>query len=64
VNRCGWMRQFFTLEDGLLVPRATGPPTFTCLKDQYSFFADRWAASVLLFQVGAFMNVMRSRLGG
>lgn len=54
VSRSRWLRHFFTLEDGLLVPRATGRPMFARLKDQYSFFADRWAESVLLFQVGCF----------
>ena len=37
LSRCEWVRHFFALEEGLLVPRATGPPTFTCLKDRYQF---------------------------
>lgn len=54
VSQCGWVRHFFVLEEGLLVPRATVPPTFVRLKDQYAFFAERWPESVLLFQVGSF----------
>jgi retron-type reverse transcriptase len=54
VSRSGWVRHFFVLEEGLLVPRSTGAPVFARLKDQYFFFADRWAESVLLFQVGCF----------
>ena len=52
VSQCGWVRHFFVLEEGLLVPRATVPPAFARLKDQYVFFAERWPESVLLFQVG------------
>ena len=54
VSQCGWVRHFFVLEEGLLVPRATVPPTFARLKDQYAFFAERWPESVLLFHVGSF----------
>jgi hypothetical protein len=54
VSRSGWVRHFFVLEEGLLVPRSGVPPTFARLKDQYFFFADRWAESVLLFHVGCF----------
>ena len=54
VSRCDWVRHFFALEDGLLVPRTKVMPMFARLTDQYFFFADRWAESVLLFQVGCF----------
>ncbi len=54
VSRSGWVRHFFVLEEGLLVPRAMVPPTFARLKDQYAFFAERWPECVLLFHVGSF----------
>ena len=54
VSRCGWMRHFFVLEEGLLVPIMKIPPTFARLRDQYAFFAERWPESVMLFQVGSF----------
>lgn len=54
VSRFGWVRHFFLLEEGLLVPRMRTAPACKRLKDQYRFFADGLADSVLLFQVGSF----------
>jgi retron-type reverse transcriptase len=54
VNRCGWVRHYFALEAGLLVPRAAVPPTFACLKAQYQFFVNQRPEAILLFRVGCF----------
>jgi retron-type reverse transcriptase len=54
VNRCRWVRQFFALEGGLLVPRMKIPPVFPRLRDQYRFFAERFPDALLLVQVGSF----------
>ena len=54
VSRSHWLRHFFTLEDGLLIPRVAVPPLFRRLRDQYRFFADRFPDCVLLLQVGRF----------
>lgn len=54
VSRCDWVRHFFALEEGLLVPRATVPPIFARRKEQYYFFANRRSEAILLFQVGRF----------
>jgi hypothetical protein len=44
VSRCEWVRHFFTLEDGLLIPE---PPAFRRLRDQWRFFAKRFTDSLL-----------------
>ena len=54
VSRSCWVRHFFTLEDGLLVPVMKIPPVFRRLKDQYRFFAERFPHSLRLVQVGGF----------
>lgn len=54
VSRSGWVRHFFVLEEGLLVPRATVPPTFACLKAQYQFFVNQRTEALLFFHVGRF----------
>jgi hypothetical protein len=54
VNRCGWIRQCFTLENGLLVPSLTMPPAFARLRDQQQFFAARFPDALRLIQVGCF----------
>ena len=54
VSRCGWVRHFFVLQEGLLVPIMKIPPTLPRLRDQYRFFADRFPECRLLFQVGRF----------
>lgn len=54
VNRSGWVRHFFVLEGGLLVPRVAVPPLFRRFRDQYRFFAERFPDLLLLVQVGGF----------
>ena len=54
VSWCGWVRHFFVIEDGLLVPIMKIPPVFQRLTDQYRFFTKRLTECLLLFQVGCF----------
>lgn len=57
LTRSGWVRHFFMLEEGLLVPRASVPSLFRHLRDQYRFFADRFPECVLFVQVGRLYEV-------
>jgi RNA-directed DNA polymerase len=54
ISRSGWIRRFFTPEDGLLVPIMKMPPMFPCLRDQYRFIAEQFPDTLLLFHVGRF----------
>jgi hypothetical protein len=56
VSRCDWVRPFFALEAGLLVPRMKIVPVFQRLTNQYRFFADRFPECVPFFQVGCFFE--------
>jgi len=56
VNRFQWVREFFEMEEGLLVSRWKVPWEFPSLRAQYRFFADRLPQSLLLFQVGCFFE--------
>ena len=61
VTRVPWVREFFEVEQGLLVTRWKVPVEFQSLNAQYRFFADRFPQSLLLFQVGCFYECYDSQ---
>lgn len=56
LTRVPWVRNFFEVEDGLLVSRWKVPVGFPNLRAQYRFFADRFPDAIVLFQVGCFFE--------
>lgn len=56
VKRFQWVREFFEVEQGLLVSRWKVPVEFPSLRVQYRFFAHRFPEAIVLFQVGCFFE--------
>lgn len=56
LRRFSWAREFFEVEEGLLVSPWKAPVAFPSFRTQYRFFADRFPDALALIQVGCFFE--------